>query len=74
MIDETFLRQSIRDLNDGVNVYIYNDDFIYIMSKAYYEKYDKQLYLEEKKDYYILTTKKRMGTQYEISRKEVEDE
>ena len=66
MIDETFLRQSVRDLNNGDNVYIYNDDFISIIAEHYYKKYDKQIYLEKRNDYFILTTKKRGGTQYEI--------
>lgn len=66
MIDETYLRQSVRELNDGVNVYVYNEDFIDIISTQYYKKYDKQIYLEKRSNYYILTTKKRGGTQYEI--------
>lgn len=69
MIEDTFLRQCVRDLNNGDNVYIYNDDFIDVITSKYYEKYKKVVYLEKKKDYSILTTKKRGGTQYEIYKK-----
>lgn len=66
MINETFLRQSVKELNNGDNVYIYNKDFIDIIVTKYYKKYSKQLYLEKKKDYFVLTTKKRNGTQFEL--------
>lgn len=69
MIDETFLRQCVRDLNSGDNVYIYNNDFIDIITSKYYEKYKKTVYLEKRQGYCILTTKKRGGTQYEIIKK-----
>ena len=49
MINETFLRQSVRDLNNEINVYIYNDKFIDVIAERYYEKYKKTLYLEKKR-------------------------
>lgn len=69
MINETFLRQSVRDLNNEINVYIYNDKFIDVIAKKYYEKYKKTLYLEKNRDYFILTTKKRKSNQIEIIKK-----
>ena len=69
MINETFLRQSVRDLNNEINVYIYNDKFIDVIAERYYKKYKKPLYLEKNRDYFILTTKKRKSNQIEIIKK-----
>ena len=61
MIEETFLRQSIKNLKNGEKIYIYNEKFIDIIAEKYYEKYDKVLYLENFKDYFAMSTKFKGG-------------
>lgn len=69
MINEVFLRQSVKELDKGVTIYIYNDKFIDVIAEEYYKKYDKPLYLEKYNGYDALTTIKRKKDQFELIKK-----
>lgn len=54
MIERQFLNDSVLQLSQGFQVYVYNDKFVDVICDKFKEKYNIDVEIKEKKDYFII--------------------